>query len=499
MHLNAIRLEGKMGSEQFFNIADRMGVLILAGWCCGNRWESWPEWKPKDYAIAYDSLRSQIRRLRHHASLALWMNGSDHHPPLDVEAKYQDIIVKNGWPDPYISSATSVPTALTGATGVKMTGPYDYVPPSYWLVDTSHFGGAFGFNTETSPGAAIPVKESLEKFLPAGKLWPINRIWGLHAGAGNLNDNVDHFNASMDAIYGAPVGLDDYLRKAQAMAYDGERAMFEAYARNRYRSTGVIQWMLNNGWPSIMWHLYDYYLQPAGGYFGVKKACEPVHIQYSYDDRSVVIVNSLFRPLPGMTAEVSAFDFGLKELFARKLTLDVATNSVRRILVIPDEVFSSRIVFLRLVLKNGRGRVVSTNFYWLPSRNSEFDWSLEQARAHPYYTAVKSYEDLTMLNRLPEVALDGAVSARELKGGEEVRVSVRNPSRHLAFQIHLSLVNAETGKEVLPVLWEDNYISLMPGETRKLVVHYEFGKDVGRLRLRVGGWNIKSESVPVQE
>ncbi len=69
------------------------------------------------------------------------------------------------------------------------------------------------------------------------------------------------------------------------MTYEGERAMFEAYGRNKYTSTGVVQWMLNNAWPSIIWHLYDWYLRPGGGYFGTKKACEPLHVQYSYDDQ----------------------------------------------------------------------------------------------------------------------------------------------------------------------------------------------------------------------
>ena len=121
-----------------------------------------------------------------------------------------------------------------------MTGPYDYVPPGYWLIDTDHFGGAFGFNTETSPGAAIPVMSSLKKFIPKDHLWPIDAYWNLHTGAGNLNGDLTHFNASMDAMYGPPTGLDDYISKSQCMAYDGERAMFEAYGRNKYQCTGVI-------------------------------------------------------------------------------------------------------------------------------------------------------------------------------------------------------------------------------------------------------------------
>ena len=496
MHLNAIRLEGKLEGDAFFDLADEMGILILPGWCCCDQWEHWSSWQSNDYTIATNSLRTQILRLRHHASIALWMNGSDNAPPANVETAYRKILAEAGWPNPIVSSASSKTTTVSGASGVKMTGPYDYVPPGYWLIDTDHFGGAFGFNTETSPGAAIPVLSSMRKFLPKEHLWPIDPMWKLHAGAGDLN-GITHFNESMDAIYGPPKGFDDYLRKAQAMAYDGERAMFEAYGRNKYQSTGVIQWMLNNGWPSMMWHLYDYYLQPAAGYFGTKKACEPVHIQYSYDDRSIVVVNSVNRNFSDLTAEISLYDFNLRRLFHRKIALDSAADSVRRLLKIPDNNIGTDIHFVRLMLTDKKGRVVSINFYWLPRKPSTYDWSTESEKKHPYYTGVTSYEDLTMLNQLRKVHLEAFASR---KGeGDAVRVHVRNPSDHLAFQIHLSIVEEKSGEEILPVLWEDNYFSLMPGESREIAARYEMPLSVGGLKLEVDGWNLDTEVTSVDE
>lgn len=496
MHLNAIRLEGKLENDAFFDLADQMGILILAGWCCGDRWEHWASWKPNDYTIACESLRTQSLRLRHHASLALWMNGSDNPPRADIEEAYLKILAETGWPNPTVSSATSVPTSVSGPTGVKMTGPYDYVPPAYWLLDTRHFGGAFGFNTETSPGPAIPDLGSLRKFLPPDKLWPVNELWNAHSGAGNLNNNITHFREAMDAIYGAPSGLEDFLRKAQAMAYDGQRAMFEAYARNKYRSTGVIQWMLNNGWPSIVWHLYDYYLQPAAGYFGTKKACEPLHIQYSYDDRSVVVVNGLNHDVPALTAETTLYDFQLRPLFTHRARVTSAADSVQRVVTIPADPRPTGVSFLRLALSDKSGRVISSNFYWLPRESSTFDWSNEQAKAHPYYTAVLTYEDLTQLNQLPTVRLETSAVTRPASGSSEVVVTVRNPTDHLAFQIHLAVEAFQTGAEILPVLWEDNYFALMPGESRTVVARYISKVDLKQAVLKVEGWNVPPESRP---
>ena len=498
MRLNAIRLEGKLESDEFFDLADEMGILILAGFCCCDQFEHWSTWQPGDYTIASDSLRTQILRLRHHPSLALWMTGSDNAPPANVERSYRQILTETGWPNPIVSSASSKPTTVSGASGVKMTGPYDYVPPSYWLLDKDHFGGAFGFNTETSPGAALVVPGSLKKFLPKDHLWPVDSFWNLHTGAGDLNGSLKHFNESMDAMYGPPARLDDYMAKAQAMAYDGERAMFEAYGRNKYQSTGVIQWMLNNGWPSNMWHLYDYYLQPAGGYFGTKKACEPLHIQFSYDDRGVVVVNSVNRSFAGLTAEASMYDFDLHRLFFRQTRLDSAADSVQRLFMIPADQVPAGVHFVALRLTDPGGRVVSTNFYWLPKTLSTFDWAVEHQKDHPYYTAVTSYEDLSQLNQLRKVRLDATALLSRPQDGDEVRVRIKNPSTHLAFQIRLALVDAESGDEILPVLWEDNYLSLLPGESRTVIARHASPAQARALRLEIDGWNIEAATAPVQ-
>src|SRR5207237_10553393 len=117
----------------------------------------------------------------------------------------------------------------SGPSGVKMRGPYDYVPPSYWLADTAH-GGAFGFSPEIGPGAAVPPVDSLKAMLPPDHLWPIDAVWNFHAGGGEFK-HIDRFTKALEGRYGKARNVADYARKAQALAYEGERAMFEAYAR----------------------------------------------------------------------------------------------------------------------------------------------------------------------------------------------------------------------------------------------------------------------------
>ena len=135
MGLNTIRLEGKLETKEFFDLADERGILLIAGWCCCDHWEHWPNWKPQDFTIAEQSLRDQIYRLRGHPSLMAWMNGSDNPPPPDVEQTYLKVEKELLWTNPVVSSATAKLAGFSGESGVKMTGPYEYVAPSYWQTD----------------------------------------------------------------------------------------------------------------------------------------------------------------------------------------------------------------------------------------------------------------------------------------------------------------------------------------------------------------------------
>jgi exo-1,4-beta-D-glucosaminidase len=495
MGLNTIRLEGKLESDYFYELADREGILVMAGWCCCDHWEHWthhedyekgPTWDAEDYTVAARSQEDQVRRLRNHPSLLVWLNGSDNPPPPDVEKMYIGILKKYQWPNPYLSSATAKVSQVTGPSGVKMAGPYEWVPPSYWLLDKT-LGGAHGFATEISPGPAVPPVESLRRMLPAEHLWPTDDHWYYHAG-GEQFKTLSVFTKALNARYGPAKDVEDYAAKSQIMAYEGERAMFEGYSRNKYTSGGVIQWMLNNAWPSMIWHLYDYYLRPGGGYFGTKKACEPVHVQYSYDDRSVVVVNSTYRPLDPLKVTAKVFDINLVEKYSKEAELKIPADGVARAFVIPKATGATPTYFLKLTLEATDGRMVSSNFYWLSTRDDALDWK----RSTWYYTPTTSFADFTALQSLPPVQLN-AVSRIERRGEEEVaHVTVENPSRSLAFSIHLKIRRGRDGEEVLPVLWEDNYFPLMPGEKRELTVIYRT-KDLRGSSpvLAVEGWNVR--------
>ena len=483
MNLNTVRLEGKLGSEEMFALADEMGILIMPGWQCCDFWQHWDKWTPADHSIAHASLYSQISRLRAHPSVFVWLNGSDEIPVANVEQDYLNVLKERDWANPILSSAADRSSAISGPSGVKMTGPYDYVPPEYWYLDKDKLGGAFGFNTETGPGAAIPGVESIHRTLPSTSWWPIDEEWNYHAALGKFA-NYSRLNRAMDATYGPSTNLEMYSRKAQLMAYDGERAMFEAYGANKYTSTGVIQWMLNSAWPSFFWHLYDYYLVPGGGYFGTRKANEPMHIQYRYDDRRIVVVNSTLTSYQGLHATARVIDLAGKEAFAQEGGVDVAADGVATAFVVPAQSGTS---FLKLALRDPQGVLVSENFYWIPAKLAVLDWK----KSTYVNTPAVTYADMRDLESLPRVV----VSAKARPGKERgtVLVTLRNEGKVVAFFVHLRAERLGKNEEIAPVFWEDNFVSLLPGESRSLTV----SGLPDEVEIKLDGWNVDGRSVVV--
>ena len=484
MHLNTIRLEGKLETEDFFHLADEQGILVMLGWCCCDHWEHWKDWTADDLTIATASLHSQLLRFRSHASILVWLNGSDNAPPPNVESAYLKVEAETHWPNPTLSSAAATNTVPAGPSGVKMTGPYDYVAPSYWYIDRFN-GGAHGFNTETSPGPAIPSLASRQKFLTDPDAWPPTDDWSYHNGGGEFK-TLNVFNDAMAAAYAQPHSAADYERIAQTMEYDSERAMFESYSKNKYVSTGVIQWMLNNAWPSMIWHLYDYYLDAGAGYYATKKACEPVHIQYAYDDRSVVLVNSTYTEVSGLHASVHVHGLGWKELFSAEAAVNASADSSQRIFLLPDSLLSGadRIFFIDLALSDAAGRTVSRNFYWVPYTLTTFDWN----RTEYTHTPAERHEDLTALATLPSAHVDATAEIEHTAQGRVVKLHLHNSDAALAFQVSAA-ARTQSGGLIAPVFWSDNWIELAPGETITLTAQLPDDSPADPA-IQIQGWNI---------
>jgi exo-1,4-beta-D-glucosaminidase len=503
--LNTIRSEGKLEDARFYDLADRNGIMILAGWECCDKWESAAKtggepWDASDEKVAAASMASEARLLRSHPSVIGFLIGSDNAPPAVLSKMYVDILRTEEWPLPIIAAAVPQATAETGPSGMKMDGPYSWVPPAYWYGD--QLGGAFGFDSEVSAGASIPLLDDLTRMLSPQELealWKYPQLRQFHASAAwSPFAAITPFDTALGERYGAPRSLEDYVAKAQLENYDNARAQFEAFNAHvdaAKPSTGVIYWMLNNAWPSLHWHLYDYFLNPAGAYFGAKIANEPVHIQYSYDTRAIMLVNHTLATERALRAVVRVRNLDGNVAYERLLrNIDLAGNATQQLTVLPALEALSPTYFIELELSSRHGSPISRNVYWLSTQADELDW----AHSSWYLTPVTRYADLTALQSLQPATSEVQATMRQ-DGTESiasVTLTVPRSSATVALFQHLSIKRPVGDGLVLPVVWSSNDVTLWPGESLTLTAHFAT-QGAETPVVEVTGWNVPMKSVPI--
>jgi exo-1,4-beta-D-glucosaminidase len=246
----------------------------------------------------------------------------------------------------------------------------------------------------------------------------------------------------------------------------------------------------------MYWQLYDYYLMPNGAFYGARTAAEPLNILYNYGDRGVYATNDTLSAARNVTAEVRLLDLGSKERFSRTLTVDLVPGQPRRLLELPEAEDLTPVYFLDLKLRAADEAVLARNFYWL-SRKPDV---LDEEGTEWFYTPNRSFADFTALGELPPVALEARASLATTPPGEpSFEVKLHNPTDELAFFVELKLVDPATGHSILPVLWDDNYVSLLPGETRSIRAGLPgaASEQLERARLEYAGWNVKQAALGI--
>jgi exo-1,4-beta-D-glucosaminidase len=466
--LNLVRLEGRLPGAAFYDLADRDGILVLAGWECCNKWEAGAvplgsgshgvAWTDEDYRVAGESMVGAARLLRGHPSVIGFLIGSDWAPPDRTEAVYLEALAAAGWTLPVISSGSDrIRPPRTGPSGLKMLGPYEWVPPVYWYGHQA--GAAFGFGSELSAGRTIPPLEALRTFLSPAELaalWRSPSTPQYHSAPSGPFADLAVFDAALSARYGPPRDLADWAGKAQLSNYESARAQFEAYGSRMDAAdpaTGVVYWMLNAAWPSLNWQLYDVAGgDPAGAYYGAKKANEPVHVQYSYDDRSVVVVNHGRSRVSGLTVTARTWT-PVGQRVAERHAGGIAVDGGRtaRPLTLPAPAGLPASYFLELALRDG-DREVSRNVYWLSTRPDTLNW----AGTTLFVTPTTGYADLAGVTSLPTAAVKATASG--------TTVTLTNTGTVPAFFLHLTLRDG-AGAPVLPVSWSDNDVTLFAGQS----------------------------------
>jgi exo-1,4-beta-D-glucosaminidase len=495
MNLNTIRMEGIWGSSQkIYDLADEYGLLIMDGFSCQWEWKDYTAqdcdkfgciMSESDMTLATNYLHDQVLWLRNHPSILMWVVGSDKLPRPELETKYDMLLAQIDPTRPVLKTCGDDTSTVSGPSGVKMNGPYDYVTPDYWYLDTKN-GGAFGFNTETGPGPQPPPLESLQRMIPAADLWPIDAAWNFHCGRNEFAQMKRYLNAFRNR-YGGVDGVDEFAFKSQAANYEGIRVMYEAFAVHLPHTTGIIQWMLNPSWPKLYWQLYDYYLVPGGAYFGAKKGAAPFAVIYNYGDHGVYLVNQTDKTVEHSATAITVYDVNSKKILDQTVNSDDVGYGSRKIFDLSKLSPGTPVYFLDLHTRSDSNPAASAdNFYWLSTQPDVLD----EAHTEWYVTPNLSFANFKPLNQMPEANVNTKVSYGADKDGRTAEATLTNTNDSLAFFIEMRIVGKKSQHSLTPVFWDDNYVSLPPHATKTFHAHFPSGE---RPELKLQGWNVAAQ------
>ncbi|GAA4569044.1 glycosyl hydrolase 2 galactose-binding domain-containing protein [Planotetraspora kaengkrachanensis] len=447
---------GSSTREEFYAACDEHGLLV---------WNDFPNaWAmdPPDHQAFLDLARDTVRRYRIHPSVAVWCGANEGDPPGPVDKGMREAV--EGEAPAALYQSNSAGGVVSGG------GPYGWIEPDRYH-SPSTYGGVFGFHTEIGM-PVVPTAESMRSLVGGGPEWPIGGPWYHHDWSAKGNQATLDYQAAIEVRLGAASGLDDFTRKAQFVNYENFRAMFEAWNAHLWRdASGLMLWMSHPAWHSTVWQTYDYDFDVNGAYFGARKACEPVHVQADPQEWRVVAVNHTPRALTGVTVTAAAFDLAGRPLGAsRRTRVDVPPSATERAFTAGWAPGMPDLHLLRLTLEDAEGRVLSENVYW---RYRE--------AAH-----------MRALNDVPQAQVS-ARAAREATTGtrRSLTATVTNDGPVVAAMVRLSLLDDRTGGRVLPTLYGDNYLWLLPGESRAVTLSWPAeALPSDRPALRVEGYNV---------
>ena len=522
MGVNAIRLEGHIMPNDWFQQMDQAGILVNGGFQCCDAWQVGGSLTQAQLNVLQNSAQTIGTNLRNHPSVFSFQ-WSDNQPSSQQEqVSITGFTAADFYPQtPLIASAEYKSTPALGVSGEK-EGPYDWVPPDYWY-DTTHLGSdttvtnagaAWGYDSEESAGDTIPTMDSLNRFMSASdlsNLWQNPKFNQFHANyeprckTGYSFGTLCHFDTALSNRYGQWTSLSQYVEDAQAQEYEDTRAQFEAFIAHANNSplpsTGTVYWQMNKGWPSLLWNLYNSDGDQAGSYFGAQEANRPLHALYAFDTGAVTLDNLGNTTQTGLSVEAKVYDLAgavLDDQTVSNITLtsqQVLTNVLTpKVPTTPVETY-----FVELQLKQN-GTLVDRNVYWLSTQPDVVNWG--KSLGQPVGT-VNQYANLTGLQALPHSAVTATSSTVNQAGPDgadrATTVTITNTSSStVAFLLRADIRRGTAGgqelsgdNELQSSLWQDNDITLFPGESQSLTVTWHSADLQGATAVvSVSGWNV---------
>jgi hypothetical protein len=442
---------GQTGDDEFYEACDRYGIMIWQDFWLANPVDG-PN--PKDEPMFIQNAGDFVKRIRNHPSLALYCGRNEGNPPERLDSAIRELLPRIHPDIHYISNS---------AFGVVSGGgPYRAMPLKFYfdLRATERLHSEMGMPNMVS-------FESLKSMMPDSVLWPIGRIWGVHDFNLESAQYGSSFIKLIDDGFGPVNNLKEWLTFAQWINYQGYRAMFEAQSKNRM---GLLLWMSHPAWPSMVWQTYDYYFEPTAAYFGCKKACEPLHIQWNPLSDSVEVVNYRNSDRSELTAVMELINLNGKVKLKKDMVINCQEDHTIRCFKVERPKGLSSVYFIRLKLKRDN-MILSENFYWC---------------------GLIIEDDFKAVRKLPKVKLK--INTNVVKEGDRWSITTKltNTTGQPALMVKLKVVGAKNRERILPVIYSDNFVSLMPGEKHIIEMEVQDADTQGeKPDVVVEGFNIK--------
>jgi hypothetical protein len=454
-NVNTIRnWMGQSTESVFYDLADEYGLLVL-----NDFWISTQDHngEPGDTGLFLANAADTVSRFQHHPSIALWIGRNEGVPPPVVNAGLEELVRTLDGTRAYLPNSRDV--------NMSNSGPWNYQPPEAYFTRVGR-----GFSTEVGT-PSFPTLETFKAMMPPEDQWPISDAWAYHDWHQGKAGDVASFMKAMQNRFGAPTDLVDFENKAQLLNYESHRAIFEGMNAGLFtRNSGRLLWMTHPAWPSTTWQIYSHDYDTHAAFFGAKKGSEPVHAQVNLPDRTLAVVNSLAAPVSGARLRVRNLALDGTLLDERVVAVDAPAFGVITVgEAVPEALFAiAQVVLTKLELLANDGTALSENLYWL---------SREPA----------AYRAMTAMDK---VAV--SLSARLMAGSDErvIEATLSNPGSRPALMVKLAVLDA-AGERVLPAYWSDNYVSLLPGETRVVTIRAPLSAAMPD-SISVRGWNVES-------
>ncbi|MGA2542250.1 MAG: sugar-binding domain-containing protein [Verrucomicrobiota bacterium] len=454
---------GQSTSDDFYDLCDRSGLMVWDEFFEANRSDG-PAATDVDLYLA--NVREKVLRYRNHPCIALWCgrNESDPAPP-PLAAGISNLMKELEPSRIYHANSDE-------GHGVHSGGPYSWRPPAAFYTYPTSGRGVEVFKTEIGC-VSIPTRESILAWMPEKdtESFP-NDDWAEHdlaRGNNNGDTYVNTIGARYGTLSGSNFSLVKFVHEAQMADYEAYRALYEGRDAKLFTgSTAALTWMSNPAQPSTCWQIYSYDLEPFASFFGARKACEQVHVMMNQATFDLMVINQTPKPLHGLQARVRVINMDGSVLSDKTTPVSAQPSCAANLGPIAFPSGLSPVHFVKTELHDAQGQLLSDNFYWRGL----------------------SPNDLTALNSLPPANLEASIRRLDAAGKCLLDVTLSNPSKVVALMTHIQLRKQSSNERVLPVYYDDNYVSLLPGERRTIRVEAA-SKDLGgdNPLIVVDGWN----------